>query len=272
MKTLSLISFAFCLSAMVMAQPNPIPKPRHQFIVVAHRGDHTQYPENTIEAYQQAIKDGADYIEIDVRATSDGQLISLHDASVNRMTDGKGLIKELTIRQIQNLKIRSKNQTDTVTYRIPTFEQVLKLCQNKICIYIDFKDADAAPTYVLLKKYHMEKQALVYINKPSQVPDWRAIYPAMPLMVSLPDSAKTVAAMQQFINLYHPDILDGNYTGYTAEMLAYAQTINLPVWPDAQSATEGPLAWGKAVAMGFKGLQTDNPPALIKYLEQKGLR
>ena len=268
--SLSLLLLSACLTAT--CQPNPLPKPRHKFIVIAHRGDHTQYPENTLAGYAAAIKDGADYIEIDVRSTSDGELISLHDATVNRMTDGKGPLKDLTLAQVENLKIRNKNQTDTATYRVPTFEQILALCCNKIYIYIDFKEADAAPTYKLLKKHHMEKQVLIYINKASQVPDWRKTYPAMPLMVSLPDRAKTVPAMQQFINQYHPDILDGDYTGYSAEMLAYAKIISMPVWPDAQSPAEGPTAWDKAIATGFTGLQTDNPPALIKYLEQKGLR
>jgi glycerophosphoryl diester phosphodiesterase len=272
MKLISIISLLYFLLPDTGYQPNPVPKPRHKFIVVAHRGDHTLYPENTLQAYNQAIKDGADYIEIDVRATHDGQLVSLNDATVNRMTGSTGAIKDLTLKQIENLKIANKNKTDTTVYRIPTFEQILKLCRNKIYIYIDFKDADATPTYKLLKQYHMEKQALVYINKASQVPDWRKTDPSMPLMVSLPDSAKNITSMKNFINQYQPDVLDGNFSEYNGEMVAAAQNMKLTVWPDVQSATEGPLTWDKATALGFKGLQTDNPPALIKYLEQKGLR
>src|ERR1035437_7015905 len=106
-------------------QPNPVPKAKHKFIVIAHRGDHTIYPENTLKAYEQAIKNGADYIEIDLRTTSDGKLVSMHDGSVNRMTDGKGLVKDLTLEQIENLKVSVKNKPDTETYRVPTFEQIL---------------------------------------------------------------------------------------------------------------------------------------------------
>jgi len=76
-------------------QPNPVPKPRHRFTVIAHRGDHVNYPENTLAAYQQAIDDGADYAEIDLRTTKDGQLISLHNASVDQMTNGSGLESEV---------------------------------------------------------------------------------------------------------------------------------------------------------------------------------
>jgi glycerophosphoryl diester phosphodiesterase len=272
---MKLITIVFALLFLVIkadCQPNPIPKARHKYIVVAHRGDHTVYPENTLEGYAATIKDGADYIEIDLRTTSDSKLISLHDASINRMTDNKGLIKDLTLQQVNELKVRVKSKPDTATYRIPTFEQILELCRDKIYIYIDFKEADATATLNLLKQFHMEKQVLVYINKASQITDWRKTYPTMPLMLSMPDSVKDTDSMKKFIDAYHPDVLDGNYNTYNSSMVAYAASINLPVWPDAQSALEGPLVWDKAIAIGLKGLQTDNPPALIKYLEGKGLR
>ena len=272
MKLITLIPILLLLAAKADCQPNPVPKARHKYIVVAHRGDHTVYPENTLEGYAATIRDGADYIEIDLRTTTDGKLISMHDASVNRMTDSKGLIKDLTLQQIAELKVRVKNKPDTATYRIPTFEQILKLCRDKIYIYIDFKEADATATLNLLKQYHMEKQVLVYINKVSQITDWRKTDPTMPLMLSMPDSVKDAGAMKKFIDAYHPDVLDGNYNTYTHDMLEFAASAKLPVWPDVQGPLEGPLVWDKAIAIGLKGLQTDNPPALIKYLEGNGLR
>jgi len=272
MKILKTFLIAILLSSAANAQHNPAPKARHKYIVAAHRGDHTIYPENTLEGYAMAIKDGADYIEIDLRTTSDGQLVSMHDATLNRMTDGKGLVKDFTLQQLLALKVKTKTGADTATYRIPTFEQILKLCRDKIYIYIDFKEADATATLNLLKQYHMEKQVLVYINKPSQITDWRKTYPTMPLMLSMPDSVKNVEQMKQFISKWHPDILDGNYNTYTPEMIRYATSAGIPVWPDVQGPGEGTQVWDKAIALGLKGVQTDNPPALIKYLEGKGLR
>jgi glycerophosphoryl diester phosphodiesterase len=253
-------------------QPNHVPEKKHKFTVIAHRGDHTVYPENTLEGYAQAIKNEADYIEIDLRTTSDGKFVSMHDASVNRMTDGKGMVKDLTFEQVESLKIKAKKVTDTATYKVPAFEQILKLCKGKIHIYIDFKEADATATYTMLKKFKMEKEVLVYINKPSQFADWRKNVPQMPLMVSLPDSAKSLQAMKSFVGQYHPDVLDGDYTGYNSDMLAYAASINLPVWPDGQGPLESSAVWDKAIAMGLTGLQTDNPPAFVQYLKQKGVR
>ena len=253
-------------------KPNPVPKERHKFIVVAHRGDHQLYPENTLAAYRQAILNGADYVEIDLRTTSDGELVSMHDNTVNRMTNGKGQVKDMPLKQLLDLKIVSKNQNDTTVYRIPTFKQTLDLCKNKIYIYIDYKEADAALTYRVLRQYHMEKQVIVYINKTEQYTDWRKICPVMPLMVSLPDSVNNTDKLKAFSNEFKPDILDGNYNGYTMEMIQFANGSLLPVWPDAQSASEGPKDWDKAIALGLKGLQTDHVPQLIAYLKSKRLR
>jgi glycerophosphoryl diester phosphodiesterase len=273
MQLISIISFFIVFFAKGDWRPNTLPKSKHKFVVICHRGNHVIYPENSIEADSAAIAAGADYIEIDLRTTSDGKLISMHDATVNRMTTGKGLVKDLTLGQIEQLRIiNPKNKQDSAVYRVPTFEQILRLTRNKIHIYIDFKEADATQTLTMLKQFGMEKQVLVYINKPSQFVDWRKTYPKMPLMVSLPDSAKGAERMRKFINRYHPDILDGNFNEYNAEMIALANAIDLPVWPDIQGPQEGPALWDKAIAMGFKGLQTDNPPALVAYLKEKGLR
>jgi glycerophosphoryl diester phosphodiesterase len=253
-------------------QPNPAPLSKHQFIVAAHRGDHVIYPENTLEAYTKGIKNEVDYVEIDLRTTKDGELVSMHDGSINRMTDGKGQLKDFTLDELLKLKIKSKDTTSKQLFRIPTFKQILKLCKNHIGIYLDFKAADPAQAYAMIKQYGMEKHVLVYINSADQFTGWRKVAPQMPLMLSLPDSVKNTTAMKSFIDQYHPDILDGSYNQYTKDMVDLAATYNIPVWPDIQSAGEGPADWNKALDAGLKGLQTDHPAALVKFLKEKGLR
>lgn len=253
------------------AQPKPSPKARHNFIVISHRGDHVTYPENTLAAYAQAINNGADYLEIDLRTTKDSNLVSMHDASVNRMTNAKGFVKDMTLAQIEQLQVKSRDSLDKTIYPVPTFEQIIKLCKDKIYIYIDFKNASAAATYAMLKKYGMEKQVLVYINTIQQFIDWRKVAPDMPLMFSMPASVKDIEGMKTFIKQVKPDILDGGWKEYTKEMVEYATDQNIPVWPDIQGKDEA-KDWDAAIALGLKGLQTDHPAALIKYLSEKGLR
>ena len=123
-------------------QLNPMPVPRHPYTVVAHRGDHEHAPENTLAAFANAIKAGVDYIEIDLRTTADSQLVIMHDASVNRMTGGSGMIRDMTYDAIRALKVKDKTHPEWGEFDIPTFDQVLTLCQGKIYIYLDFKNAD----------------------------------------------------------------------------------------------------------------------------------
>jgi glycerophosphoryl diester phosphodiesterase len=272
MKYLLFITLGLWLSPVADFKPNPVPKPRHQFIVVCHRGSHVDFPENTLEADAQAIKDGADYIEIDLRTTKDGEFVNMHDATVNRTTDGTGSIRDLTLAQLQLLKVNVKSKPVDGTYRIPTFKQILALCKNKIYIYLDFKDADPELAYQLIKQYGMEKQFLVYVSGAENFKGWRKTAPKMPLMVSMPDSVKDVKTMSGFIDQLRPDVLDGNYKQYTREMVEFAESKGIKVWPDAQSPFENTKTWDDALGRGLKGVQTDHPAALIGYLKEKGLR
>jgi glycerophosphoryl diester phosphodiesterase len=268
----SFITIIAFIAGLTSFTPNPAPKSKHKFIIAAHRGDHVIYPENTLAAYEEAIRNEADYVEIDLRTTKDGELVSMHDGTINRMTDGKGNVKDFTLNELEQLKVKSKDTTDKTVYRIATFKQILTVCKNKINIYLDFKAADPEQAYQMIKQYGMEKQVLVYINSAAQFTGWRKAAPKMPLMLSMPDSVKTVAAMESFINKYQPDILDGSYNQYSNDMVALAAKYNIPAWPDIQSAGEGPNDWNKALEKGLKGLQTDHPALLVKFLKEKGLR
>lgn len=254
------------------AQPVAFPKPRHHFTVIAHRGSHLFFPENTLEAYSQAIEDGADYIEIDLRTSKDGELISLHNATTDHMTGVKGTVKEMMLKDLQSLRIQSSDSLDKRVYRIPTFEQILKLCQGKIYIYIDLKDAPAEPVVKLLKKYKMEREVLVYINAESQYEEWRQFFPSMPLMISLPGAVNSPEKLKEFVTAKKPDLLDGGWRDYTPEMIQLAKSLRLLVWPDIQSRDENPALWQQAIEKGFTGLQTDHPAQLVQYLRSKGLR
>ena len=78
-------------------------------LVIAHRGAHKTVPENTIASLEKAIELGVDYVELDVRRTKDGVLILMHDASINRMTNGKGKIEDLTYDEIHKFDIRGRS-------------------------------------------------------------------------------------------------------------------------------------------------------------------
>jgi len=253
-------------------QLNPMPAPRHPYIVVAHRGDHEHAPENTLAAFANAIKAGADYVEIDLRTTADSQLVIMHDASVNRMTSGSGMVRDMTYDAIRALKVKDKIHPEWGEFDIPTFDQVLQLCRDKIYIYLDFKSADPAVAYKEIVKYGMERQVIVYINEERQFYQWRAAAPAMPLMVSLPRTVRDTTSLNAFLDKAHPEILDGDYSQYTEDMVKAAHEQGYVVLPDIEGPNENPSFWDRALLKGFSGVQTDHPEELIDYLKEKHSR
>ena len=87
--------------------------------VWAHRGASGYRPENTLEAFELAIRQGADGIELDVHTSVDGELIVMHDENVDRVTDGTGLIKDMTLAQLKELKsVHPQNHREFITFQL----------------------------------------------------------------------------------------------------------------------------------------------------------
>ena len=135
--------------------------------VWAHRGASGYRPENTMEAFELAIRQGADGIELDVHTSADGQLIVIHDETVDRVTDGTGLAGEKTLRELRELKVSTSAEPEGI-YRIPTLQEVLDLMRttdmmvnielkNSICFYPGMEEK----VLKAVKEMKMEEQ-LIY--------------------------------------------------------------------------------------------------------------
>lgn len=242
-----------------------LPANRYPVVVIAHRGNHVEVPENTLAACQEAIRVGADYVEVDLRTTKDGKMVLLHDAKVDRTTDGQGALSELTWKQVKQLRVKSK---DGKEYRIPTFEEILKLCKGKINVYLDFKNADIPKTWALIRKTNMEKQVIVYLNREGHYQAWKSTAPNLPLMTSLPEKYMTSDGLKDFLVGLRVQVLDNLKT---TELVEEARKHGVDVWLDVQSPIEGPASWEGALQKGISGLQTDHPEVLIRYLKTQKL-
>ncbi len=266
-----LISLSLLCSFGLYAQNVAIrilPKSKNKMIVIAHRGDHTIAPENSLMAIQNAINDGADYVELDIRTTNDGKLVLMHDGTVDRMTNGKGNINELSFDTIRALKLFNKRITNSDTLQVPTFEEALQLCKNKINIYLDFKAAYVPQVYEAIIKANMQNQMVVYINAPNQYTDWRKYVPTMPLILSLNKKVKDSTEMVEYLNKINIDILDGNWNEYTQETVNAATKMGVPVWADMQATKEDDAYWLKGIELGLLGIQTDHPKELVQFLKK----
>lgn len=111
-------------------------------INIAHRGGSKLAPENTIAAFKNAIKIGVDMIEIDVHLSKDGEIIVIHDGSVDKTTNGKGEIKDLTLAEIKKLDAGSWFSDKYVNEKVSTLSEVLQAIDGKAKLLIEIKDGD----------------------------------------------------------------------------------------------------------------------------------
>lgn len=103
-------------------------------LFIGHRGTRVDFDENTIEAFEIAIKSGANYIEFDIRKSKDNKLIVIHDPSIDRTTNGKGLLKNFTYTEIKTFKtVLSGNY-------VPLLSEVLEKFKGKTKFIIDLKE------------------------------------------------------------------------------------------------------------------------------------
>ena len=114
----------------------------------AHRGASTKAPENTLEAFRLAVEDGAGGLELDVHMTSDGRIAVIHDDSVDRTTGGQGLVRDMTLREVQGLDGGYRftpDGGDTYPYRgrgvrVPELGEILREFPDHR-VNIDIKEA-----------------------------------------------------------------------------------------------------------------------------------
>lgn len=110
--------------------------------IVCHRGANHLAPENTLEAARICIDQAFDWIELDVRTTADGHLVVVHDADVDRTTNGSGLVSEITLAELRQLDAGSWFSREFKHARVPLLKEMLEQAQGKASLYVEIKDAN----------------------------------------------------------------------------------------------------------------------------------
>ena len=112
-------------------------------LVCGHRGDCVSRPEQTLSSYERAIVLGAKYIELDVRLSSDGNLVVIHDATLDRTTSGSGLVKDFTLSQIKEFDAGRWFNQSFANAQVPELSEVLDSVGRQVSICIEIKDDGA---------------------------------------------------------------------------------------------------------------------------------
>ena len=136
--------------------------------IFAHRGFSSQYPENTMTAFRKALEAGADGIELDARLTLDGKIVVMHDPTVDRTTNGKGKVRNLTFAEILGLDAGIKKGIVFENEPVPVLEQVFdelggKLLLNvELCNYEEGDNRQLANMAVeLIEKYKLVDSVII---------------------------------------------------------------------------------------------------------------
>ena len=132
---------------------------------IAHRGASDKYPENTLLAFEQALAQKADAVECDVHLTADGEVVVLHDATVDRTTDGHGTVGELTLEKLRKLDAGSWKHGRFAGQRIPTLGEVVDLVHGRAELFVELKDESpelAARVVAELRRCGVEGQAWLF--------------------------------------------------------------------------------------------------------------
>ena len=121
------------------------PEPLKGVEIIAHRGNSSVTPENTIVAINSAFENGADHIEIDIRLTSDGVAVLMHDSTVDRTTNGTGAIANMTLPQAKQLDAGSWKGFAFIGERVPTLAEALVAVGQRGKLYLDVKVSGMGP-------------------------------------------------------------------------------------------------------------------------------
>lgn len=116
--------------------------PRGAVNIVAHRGASAYAPENTLAAFELAVEQGAHWFELDCTLSKDGAIIVIHDDTVDRTTDGRGAVKDLSLHKLKALDAGSWKGAEFSGEGLPTLGESLDLAKGRIGVYIEIKNSD----------------------------------------------------------------------------------------------------------------------------------
>ena len=265
-------------------------KPNSKYVlVVAHRGDWRNAPENSLQAYRNCIDMGVDMIEIDIHKTQDNQFIVMHDATVDRTTNGKGKIADMTLADIKKLYLKSGHGIKT-RHRVPTLEEVLLLAKDKLLVNIDKGDNYFDEIYELLLKTGTEKQVVIktYDNlatiqsKSKNDIIHKSIF--MPI-INLDKQEDAEVVVDNYLHV-NPPAFEVTFKTETPKLFRVLNKIRQSgsklwinsLWSSLNAGHDDDLAveekcpdeaWGWILKQGATVIQTDRPMQLIQYLKKK---
>lgn len=258
-------------------------------MVVAHRADWRNAPENSIAAIRRAIALGVDIVEVDVRRTKDGKFVIIHDRTLDRTTTGKGKVEDYTLAELRMLRLLAATGHPT-DERIPTLEEVLETVRGKAVINLDKSFEHPAEIFAIVKRLGAEKYALMSVMQTRD--EMRRKYPGlldeMLYMVVAPlRDPSSWNLIQDYLEHEKPAVVQVTFSTTSVEQeerlaMVTRRGVRLWVnslWPEQNAGHDDERAladpddtWGWLIGRKVNIVQTDRPVELLRYLAATGHR
>jgi glycerophosphoryl diester phosphodiesterase len=232
--------------------------------IMAHRGSSKAAPENSMAAFHQAIQDGADWIELDVQETADGQVVVSHDSDFMKAANQDLKIWDATMDDLKNIDIGSRFASEFKDERVPTLDEVLTACQGKIRVNIELKYyghneqleqrvADIVDAHGMASDVMAMSLKMDVVQKMKSIrPDWK-----VGLLMSV--SAGTLIKMEaDFVGI------NARFATRTLIREAHRSGKEVYAWTVDDAPTMSTL-----ISRGVDGLLTNRPALARSVLEQR---
>ena len=260
-------------------------------IVVSHRGDWRNYPENSIPAIESVIKMGVDMVELDIAMTKDSVLVLSHDRTIDRCTTGKGRVSDMTYDSLQTFYLKSAHGArSSFDLKVPTLREALEVCKDRILINID-KGYDYYDQVVdLTEELGVTHQILIKGSKPAEevaakMSSYKNNLLYMPIVS--PASKSQQPLFESYLagepQLAY-EICWDKMTPEVATAIERVKESGSKVWvntlwnslcggwsDDVAWMTSADEVYGKVIDLGTTMIQTDRPQFLIEWLDSRGL-
>ena len=229
-------------------------------MISAHRGASRVTPENTLAAFKKAIEMGADFIEIDVRTTSDGQQICMHDRSLKRTTGLDSDVKKVSYKKIKTLSAGEWFGAQYASERVPSLEAVCQLItrMNKsgnrlVHLYVDCKDIRETEVIRILNQYQLLDSAVFYGNV-NTLQEIRKLAPTARLMPAYPGRDQ----VDRVTRALHPFAYDVAWNKVDAALVVDCHKRGIKVFSDLLGENDVASQYRKAIRLGIDLIQTDD--------------
>jgi len=241
-------------------------------LIIAHRGNSSVAPANTMESIKQAIDLGVDLIELDVRKTRDGVLILIHNDTLDETTDGKGPVSAVDYEQIKKLDAGSWKDAKYAGEKIPTLLEVLGFARGKVGLSLDLKDGSIIPN--MLKEIKDTNMVDGVVVCGCYEPQARVIWDINPEITVLLNTDSKLDELAKhgdktdFINEYirrasreRFSALNVSYRFVTEELVYKAHLRALPVWTwTVDNAND----MKRLIDMGVDAIYSNMPSKLVE--------